>query len=180
MMGTRPERKRMKLRRDDSYWQDLVRKARNMIYDHSSTGNKSAGVQNAHVERLLKCTSLVPVQVLSSLLPTLYVSTDHSVCISQNAFSDKLSRYGFNFHEMLAPDILHECLLGTWKNLFVTLLRLLMAINPNAVVTLDSRCVKDYVDINFKAQCYLGFEKSQPLALIQSAISTGMHRRQRA
>jgi hypothetical protein len=42
---------------------------------------------------------------------------------------------------MLVPDILHETLLGTWKTLFVILLRLLYAINPEKVPEFDERYV---------------------------------------
>ncbi|KIJ97621.1 hypothetical protein K443DRAFT_133777 [Laccaria amethystina LaAM-08-1] len=40
---------------------------------------------------------------------------------SLNAFSKRLSKFGFNFHSMLAPDLLHEFELGVWKAVFTHL-----------------------------------------------------------
>lgn len=57
----------------------------------------------------------------------------------KNAFSDKLSIFGFDMHSILAVDILHEVEIGAWKSLFIHLLRLLEAVNPALIGVLNSR-----------------------------------------
>lgn len=46
---------------------------------------------------------------------------------TSNAFSERLSQFGFDFHSMFVPDLLHEIELGTWKALFTHLIRILVA-----------------------------------------------------
>ena len=62
---------------------------------------------------------------------------EYSFC--QNAFSERLSHLGFDFFGMLAVDLLHEFELGVWKGIFIHLLRILTAINPMLLNTLDQR-----------------------------------------
>lgn len=57
----------------------------------------------------------------------------------KNAFSDQLSGFGFDMHQMLAVDILHEFEIGAWRSLFIHLLCLLEAIDTASVGTLNSR-----------------------------------------
>ncbi|KAG2739864.1 hypothetical protein P692DRAFT_201899292 [Suillus brevipes Sb2] len=45
-----------------------------------------------------------------------------------NQFVAKLGPFGLNPFRMLVVDFMHECELGTWKNLFIHLIRLLYAI----------------------------------------------------
>lgn len=61
--------------------------------------------------------------------------------MKQNAFSKKLSSYGFNLYPMLVVDLMHEYELGVWRSLFIHLLRILNAENPALVHTLDQRYV---------------------------------------
>ncbi|KAJ3542953.1 hypothetical protein NMY22_g3318 [Coprinellus aureogranulatus] len=58
---------------------------------------------------------------------------------SLNAFSDQLSAFGFEMHDMLAVDVLHEVEIGVWKSLFIHLLRLLETIDTSLVGTLNNR-----------------------------------------
>jgi hypothetical protein len=59
----------------------------------------------------------------------------------QNAFSDKLSRFGFDLYTMLVVDILHEFELGVWKALFKHLLRIIEAADKSLLDELDRRYV---------------------------------------
>ena len=70
---------------------------------------------------------------------SLVINADYS--FNQNAFSEKLGPYGFNFFAMFVIDLMHEFELGVWKALFIHLLRILNAENPNLVHTLDQRYV---------------------------------------
>jgi len=56
---------------------------------------------------------------------------------------EKLGPRGFDAFRMLVVDFMHECELGTWKALFIHLIRLLHAIpgGEHLVVTLDGRLV---------------------------------------
>lgn len=93
-------------------------------------------VNSKAVEDLLREMSEVPTLVS---LGTFYLLSLLSHL--QNAFSVILGRLGFDFHKMLAPDELHEWLLGVWKAIFEYLIRLLYAIGEANVHTMDARCV---------------------------------------
>ncbi|KAJ7616888.1 hypothetical protein B0H17DRAFT_965405 [Mycena rosella] len=58
---------------------------------------------------------------------------------TSNAFSDRLSRFGFNPFKMLVPDFMHEFELGVFKSFFMHLLRILHAHGGDAIQTLNSR-----------------------------------------
>ncbi|KAF9473559.1 hypothetical protein BDN70DRAFT_761574, partial [Pholiota conissans] len=92
-----------------------IKDARKYIY-----GGARVVVNNTtSVEPLLKPESLVP---------------------AQNAFSDKLSHFGFNLFSVFLVDFMHEIELGVWKNLFLHLLRILDCIkNAAATYTMDQR-----------------------------------------
>ncbi|TDL20865.1 hypothetical protein BD410DRAFT_725117, partial [Rickenella mellea] len=70
---------------------------------------------------------LNPLLQEQSLVPTI------------NAFSQRLSQFGFDFHQMLVVDLLHEFELGVWKSLFTHIVRLLHAVRQDAVDELDRR-----------------------------------------
>jgi hypothetical protein len=57
----------------------------------------------------------------------------------QNAFSTRLSAFGFNYFLLYLVDLLHEFELGIWKNIFIHLLRLLYAHGGEAIQTLNER-----------------------------------------
>ena len=59
----------------------------------------------------------------------------------QNAFSERLSRFGFNFFTLFLVDLLHEVELGVWKALFIHLLRIVAAFDESRLHELDRRCV---------------------------------------
>ncbi|KAG8958574.1 hypothetical protein FRC03_009004 [Tulasnella sp. 419] len=101
-----------KARIDDAPRQHRVQMAMQRIY------SDRRGVNSTAVEGILQPRSEVPVV---------------------NAFSEKLSPLGFNFHRMLVNDFLHEFELGEWKALFTHLIRILYAENPDLVHELDAR-----------------------------------------
>ena len=57
----------------------------------------------------------------------------------QNAFSEKLFSFGFNLFSMFVVDMMHEFELGTWKVLFIHLLRILEAQDKSLLNELDCR-----------------------------------------
>ncbi|KAG2003606.1 hypothetical protein CC2G_004198 [Coprinopsis cinerea AmutBmut pab1-1] len=97
---------------DDQERQRKVAEAHKRIYVDG------VPVTGRRVERLLQKSSLVP---------------------ARNAFSERLSPYGFDFHQMIVVDILHEVDGGVWKYIFVQLLRLLEAVDSGQVNELDKR-----------------------------------------
>ncbi|KAG2335358.1 hypothetical protein BDR05DRAFT_1006898 [Suillus weaverae] len=82
--------------------------------------------------RVFPCYSVV-----SSVIEKIVGAT--SVAPIQNAFSDKLAEFGFDFHSMLVPDIMHEFELGVWKATLTHLLRILYAYGGNAVTDLNEQ-----------------------------------------
>lgn len=97
---------------DDEARRWSVQMARDIIY------NKGFAVDTNAVEALLRPQSLVP---------------------TVNAFSKRLSSFGFNLYQMFVVDILHEFELGIWKALFIHLLRMLYAVDKTLVNELDRR-----------------------------------------
>ena len=57
----------------------------------------------------------------------------------QNAFSERLAHLGFNMFPIFVVDIMHEVELGTWRSLFIHLLRLLESEGPTLLHELDRR-----------------------------------------
>lgn len=60
------------------------------------------------------------------------------ICL-QNAFSDRLAKFSFDFFRMFAPDLLHEFELGVWKAVFKHLIRILYAQGGDAIQRLNDR-----------------------------------------
>ncbi|KAF7985138.1 hypothetical protein HWV62_7692 [Athelia sp. TMB] len=118
-LGTVPDMKRRKqaARLDDTIKQAKVSQARDLIY------NKNLAVDNVDVENLLKEESLVP---------------------TDNAFSKRLARFGFNIFLALVIDLMHEFELGVWRALFIHLLRMLEAHDKSLVMELDRRLVPTF------------------------------------
>ncbi|KAJ7222643.1 hypothetical protein GGX14DRAFT_352730 [Mycena pura] len=58
---------------------------------------------------------------------------------TSNAFSDRLSQFGFNPFKMLVPDFMHEFELGVFKSFFIHLLRIMYAQKENAIENLNER-----------------------------------------
>ena len=69
-----------------------------------------------------------------------YMSSEQFLLIQvQNAFSVTLSEYGFDFYQMIVPDLLHEFELGVWKAVFSHLLRILHAYGNDTIQSLNER-----------------------------------------
>ncbi|KAJ3562565.1 hypothetical protein NP233_g9492 [Leucocoprinus birnbaumii] len=104
---------RANIRIDDAARRSLVVKAHREIFRYGK------GVASAAVERILRPLSMVP---------------------THNAFSaDFLVNTGFDYHQMLVPDLLHEFELGTWKAVFTHLIRILYASGDGAIQELNKR-----------------------------------------
>jgi hypothetical protein len=58
---------------------------------------------------------------------------------TQNAFSTRLAPLGFDMFPMFVVDIMHEVELGTWRSLFIHLLRILESAGPMLIPELDRR-----------------------------------------
>lgn len=63
---------------------------------------------------------------------------DYNLPTNQNSFSVQLSHLGFNIFSIFVVDFMHEVELGTWKSLFLHLLRMLDTMD-GALNKLDSR-----------------------------------------
>lgn len=119
---------------DDTRRCRRVQAARSQVYSA-----KGGALNSRNVERLLAEESLVPTEVwIQTKLNNSAITTSDKR--SQNAFSNKLRLAGFDFHEMIVPDVMHETLLGTWKALLLIVIRLLFALHPKkGVAELDAR-----------------------------------------
>ena len=65
----------------------------------------------------------------------------------QNAFSERLSPFGFNLFAMFVVDLMHEFELGVWRDLFIHLLHILHAANKDLIHELDHRCIDQLTHI---------------------------------
>ena len=100
---------------DDENRRHCVVAARRAIYE------KNYAVNSKTVNRLLQEDSLVPTKVRSSNVQVISTLNNNF----QNAFSRKLSQFGFNFFNMLVVDLMHEVEIGVWKAIFIHLLHIL-------------------------------------------------------
>ncbi|SJL13966.1 uncharacterized protein ARMOST_17418 [Armillaria ostoyae] len=66
------------------------------------------------------------------------VLSKRSNTANRNAFSTALLPHGFNFYQMLVPDLMHESESGSWKSLFTHLIRICHEI-PGAIQRLNKR-----------------------------------------
>jgi hypothetical protein len=57
----------------------------------------------------------------------------------QNAFSNQLSQFGFNFYDIFVVDLMHDFELGGWRALLIHLLRILDLLDGNLLMELDRR-----------------------------------------
>ncbi|KJA13829.1 hypothetical protein HYPSUDRAFT_99722, partial [Hypholoma sublateritium FD-334 SS-4] len=104
LLGTKDDRKQRRslARVDDRHYKAKILGARKLIYQNNRT------VDSIMVQRLLKPESLVP---------------------TENAFSKKLSGFGFNLFSIFLVDFMHEFELGVWKKIFIHLLRILECVH---------------------------------------------------
>ncbi|KAJ7673060.1 hypothetical protein DFH06DRAFT_53284 [Mycena polygramma] len=109
----RDEKKRETLARTDAHVQNgPITRIRNWIYQQG---------------RKVKSTTFDSYLLARSWTPT------------SNAFSDRLSTFGFNPFKMLVVDFMHEFELGVFKAFFIHLLRILQAYGNGAIGTLNER-----------------------------------------
>ncbi|KAJ3559339.1 hypothetical protein NP233_g11288 [Leucocoprinus birnbaumii] len=111
-LGTAADRQRRSQECSDNHQRRFdINRVRELIFE-------GWGVASAAANRILKPLSLVP---------------------TRNAFSEKLSKFGFDYHKMFVPDFLHEFELGVWKAVFTHLIRLLYASGDGAIQELNRR-----------------------------------------
>ncbi|KZP03709.1 hypothetical protein FIBSPDRAFT_672759, partial [Athelia psychrophila] len=99
-------------RKDDAPRREKVEAARELIY------NRGYVVNSSRVDELLKAESYVP---------------------TENAFSHRLSKDGFDFFTLLVVDLMHEFELGVWKNLLTHLIRILHSQGAQSVHEFNER-----------------------------------------
>ncbi|KAH9161682.1 hypothetical protein EDB89DRAFT_2029564 [Lactarius sanguifluus] len=105
---------RNRLRIDNERRRERVERARKLIFE------KGHAISGAPVQRILG---------------------DHSMIPTRNAFSDKLSMVGQDYHGLFVVDLLHEFEIGIWKSVLTHLIRMLYAIprGHDRVAILDAR-----------------------------------------
>lgn len=96
----------------------------------------------------------------------------------QNAFSEKLYRFGFDLFVMLVVDMLHEFELGVWKSVFMHLLRMLECLEESKIHELDRRYVlcPDVFYVNHSC-LHLDIAKSRHLGGIPFGVFLETHRK---
>lgn len=129
-LGTKRDRaQRVNLARvDNLQYRAKMESAHNIIYQQNRP------IDSVFVQRLLKPESLVPNTVGSLIIGALMINS----LLIQNAFSARLSRFGFNLFSIFLVDFMHEFELGVWKKVFIHLLRILACIH-RATNKLDER-----------------------------------------
>lgn len=95
---------------------------------------KGYAIEGENIETLLKEGSLISLRVKKYFYSNCLSSTHF---ILQNAFSVWLSNYKFDFHSMVASDILHEFELGVFLAVFKHALCLLYAAANNSIQKLN-------------------------------------------
>ena len=115
---------------DNSQRRNKISTARTLIYEKNLQVNCTA------VEDLLKEMSLVPTTVRA-----IYIISNVAISLMepQNAFSDRLSPFGFNVFSTLLPDVMHEFDSGGWRTLLIHLLRILQSVDDSLLIELDRR-----------------------------------------
>lgn len=122
---------REELRRvDDVERQGRVDEARTNLYEngYALSGDK--------VDGALKDGSLVPTLVNPPNPCSL-----HHADLLQNAFSQTLFKFGFDFFRMLTVDLLHEYELGVGKDFLTHIVRILEFLGPDKVQAFNERYV---------------------------------------
>ncbi|KAI0073432.1 hypothetical protein K474DRAFT_1603363 [Panus rudis PR-1116 ss-1] len=105
-------RREKQARQDDHTFRWDANRAHEHIYENGR------GVKSTVVENLLGKKSYVP---------------------TKNAFSEKLSEFGFDLFSMFVVDFMHEVELGVWKAFLLHLLRMLVCVGYNMVQQLNQR-----------------------------------------
>lgn len=131
-MGTQQDmtQRQLLVRVDDNNRQNKIRDARKLIYE------RNYAVDSAPVQALLKDESLIPTTVSVNRAQGIYAN----LCgLMQNAFSERLSGFGFCIFTILVVDLLHEFELGVWKAVLSHLLRMVESLKGAKLRELDQR-----------------------------------------
>jgi hypothetical protein len=148
---------------DDQAHHNKIDRACKLIFQHG------VPVDGKQVKSVLNSESLVPTHV--SCWYCIQISTNKL----QNAFSDWLFIFGFNFFSMLVVDMLHKFELGVWKAIFTHLMCIIHAARGAAVQELNWRYVFDLLANISHTQCSATDTiMCQCLGEAQSDVSTRM------
>ncbi|KAL1719284.1 hypothetical protein EV715DRAFT_272872 [Schizophyllum commune] len=110
---TRDTKRRQRTRREDTAqhrW--AVKKARNTIF------NEGVALNSKRIDGILGNNSSTPIE---------------------NAFSQKLHRFGFDHYRMHPVDMLHDFEVGVWKSIFAHLVRMLHSVGGDVIEELNRR-----------------------------------------
>jgi hypothetical protein len=129
MKSDRAQREK-RLRTDDQDRRRKVKRSLSLIYDHGYAVDSTA------VEDLLQEHSWVPANVRS---PYSDSNRKFHPLLPQNAFSGRLSAFGFDLYRMFLPDIMHEFDEGIWRSTFIHLLRVLSCVTEALLHKLNHR-----------------------------------------
>jgi hypothetical protein len=108
---------RRRVRIDNEPRRQKVEKARKLMF------TEGLAIKSARVKRILGDNSLVPTRVS----PYVSERIKSSYIVYQNAFSDKMSMVGQDYHHLFVVDLLHEFEIGIWKSVLTHLIRILHA-----------------------------------------------------
>ncbi|KAG6825293.1 hypothetical protein H0H92_004131, partial [Tricholoma furcatifolium] len=106
------QRRETRLRTDNQNRKNTVEKARKLIFE------KGYNVEGGIIKTLLK---------------------NQSLTLSRNAFSVRLSPYGFDFHRVITSDILHEFEIGVFQAMLKHSIRILYAAGNDSIQILNKR-----------------------------------------
>lgn len=123
------QQRRTLARVDDHQRRVRMQVARNIIYGGGYAVNAK------RVLDFLKEDSAVPTEVRLAF-NSMMLARSHD---SQSAFSRKLGPLGFNMFIMLVVDLMHEVESGTWRALFIHLLRMLISMDESRIAEVDKR-----------------------------------------
>jgi len=94
----------------------------------------------------------------------------HAESDSQNTFAEHLSPFGFDIFQTLVVDLLHEFELGVLKSVLKHLIRILYALDPRLVTTLNERLVSEAFHFNLPMSSSIDFLKRRHLELMEFAV----------
>jgi len=116
------------------YLRGRILNARHAIY---KLGKPVKGVV---IERILKGLSLVPTFVSQhQQLPCFQLPDD----LSENAFAERLSPFGFKLFPIFVVDLMHEFELGILKSVLSHLIQILYVLDSELVAILNEWCDTD-------------------------------------
>jgi hypothetical protein len=153
----------------DGAREHAMESARRHIYE------RGYAVGGDAIDGILGTKCIVPTRVSLQLNP-LFIRPNKS-WLFQNAFTNKLSKFGLDHHQMFVVDLLHEFELGVWKASFTHLLRILYAAGGDLLQEVNERydhLSTIFISV-FSSYLYIDTVPSKRSVEIPSASSILMH-----